>query len=94
MLDPLLHFKIYFIYKLKFSFFSSPFTLSETEPVPEAGELVGRGSSTITSMSLLLSSAGREPGCSSLLREIYTNKSDFQLRIIKIENSQKQTLKC
>lgn len=44
--------------------------LSETEPVPEAGELVGSGSSTITSMSLLLSSAGREPGCSSLLREI------------------------
>lgn len=54
--------------------------LSETDPVTEAGELVARdcgadetGSSTMTSMSLLLSSAsgGREPGCSSLLREIW-----------------------
>lgn len=55
--------------------------LSETDPDTEAGELVARdcgaedtGSSTMTSMSLLLSSAsasgGNEPGCSSLLKEI------------------------
>lgn len=55
----------------------SPFTVSETEPVMEAGELVARdcgaeeaGSSTMTSMSLLLSSGGMEPVCSSLLMEI------------------------
>lgn len=49
----------------------SPFMLSDTEPVTEAGELVARdcgaedaASSTMTSMSLLLSSAsgGNEPG--------------------------------
>lgn len=56
--------------------------LSETDPDTEAGELVARdcgaedtGSSTMTSMSLLLSSAsasgGKEPGWSSLLREIW-----------------------
>lgn len=56
--------------------------LSETDPDTEEGELVARdcgaedtGSSTITSMSLLLSSAsasgGNEPGWSSLLREIW-----------------------
>lgn len=53
--------------------------LSEADPDTEAGELVARdcgaddtGSSTMTSMSLLLSSAsgGSEPGWSSLLREI------------------------
>lgn len=59
----------------------SPFMLSEADPDTEAGELVARdcgaddtGSSTMTSMSLLLSSAsasgGNEPGWSSLLREI------------------------
>ncbi len=54
-----------------------PFIVSDTEPVMEAGELVARdcgaedtGSSTITSMSLLLSSAGMELGWSSLLNEI------------------------
>lgn len=56
--------------------------LSETDPDTDDGELVARdcgaddtGSSTMTSMSLLLSSAsasgGNEPGCSSLLREIW-----------------------
>ena len=56
--------------------------LSDTDPVTEEGELVARdcgaedtGSSTMTSMSLLLSSAsasgGNEPGWSSLLREIW-----------------------
>lgn len=56
--------------------------LSEADPDTEAGELVARdcgaddtGSSTMTSMSLLLSSAsasgGNEPGWSSLLREIW-----------------------
>lgn len=61
--------------------FLSPFMLSEAEPDTEAGELVARdcgaddtGSSTMTSMSLLLSSAsasgGNELGWSSLLREI------------------------
>ncbi len=56
--------------------------LSETDPDTEEGELVARdcgaedtGSSTMTSMSLLLSSAsasgGSEPGWSSLLREIW-----------------------
>lgn len=58
----------------------SPFMLSETDPDTEAGELVARdcgaddtGSSTMTSMSLLLSSGsgGNEPGWSSLLREIW-----------------------
>lgn len=57
----------------------SPFMLSEADPDTEAGELGARdcgaddtGSSTMTSMSLLLSSAsgGSEPGWSSLLREI------------------------
>lgn len=59
----------------------SPFMLSEADPDTEAGELVARDcgaddtrSSTMTSMSLLLSSAsasgGKEPGWSSLLREI------------------------
>lgn len=54
-----------------------PFIVSDTEPAMEAGELVARdcgaedtGSSTITSMSLLLSSAGMELGWSSLLNEI------------------------
>lgn len=60
----------------------SPFMLSETDPDTDDGELVARdcgaedtGSSTMTSMSLLLSSAsasgGNEPGWSSLLREIW-----------------------
>ena len=64
------------------SFDLSPFMLSETDPDTEAGELVARdcgadetGSSTMTNMSLLLSSAsasgGNEPGWSSLLREIW-----------------------
>lgn len=55
--------------------------LSEADPDTETGELVARDcgvddtrSSTMTSMSLLLSSAsasgGNEPGWSSLLREI------------------------
>lgn len=55
--------------------------LSEVDPDTDAGELVARDcgaddtrSSTMTSMSLLLSSAsasgGSEPGWSSLLREI------------------------
>lgn len=51
-------------------------------PVSEAGELVARdwgaedtGSSTITSMSLLLSSGAMDPGCSSLLKEICTDKA-------------------
>lgn len=59
--------------------------LSETEPDTEAGEFVARdggaeetGSSTMTSMSLLLSSTsgsgGREPGWSSLLREIWPHR--------------------
>lgn len=59
--------------------------LSEADPDTEAGELAARdcgaddtGSSTITSMSLLLSSAsasgGREPGWSSLLREIWGSR--------------------
>lgn len=59
----------------------SPFMLSEADPDTDAGELVARDcgaddtrSSTMTSMSLLLSSAsasgGKEPGWSSLLREI------------------------
>lgn len=59
----------------------SPFTVSETEPVMEAGELVARdwgaeeaGSSTMTSISLLLSSGGMEPVCSSLLMEIWRRK--------------------
>lgn len=56
--------------------------LSDMDPDTDDGELVARecgandtGSSTMTSMSLLLSSAsasgGNEPGCSSLLREIW-----------------------
>lgn len=56
---------------------SSPFMVSDTEPVIDTGELVARdwgaedvGSSTITSMSLLLSSAGIDPASSSLLIEI------------------------
>lgn len=54
-----------------------PFTVSETEPVMEAGEFVAldwgaeeAGSSTITSISLLLSSGGIEPICNSLLMDI------------------------
>lgn len=53
--------------------------VSETEPVMEAGEFVAldwgaeeAGSSTITSISLLLSSGGIEPICNSLLMDIYT----------------------
>lgn len=63
----------------------SPFMLSEADPDTEAGEVVARdcgaddtGSSTMTSMSLLLSSAsasgGNEPGWSSLLREIWAEE--------------------
>lgn len=57
--------------------------LSDTEPATDTGELVARdcgaddtGSSTMTSMSLLLSSGGMEPGCSSLLREIWGVKGE------------------